>query len=247
MGKSVDTHDGGSYVESIIVSVRYQKGPDNGLVVSLDRSFESNAVSRFSRVPVRYPFTFNISWHPRRSLPRTALNLSSREDCPCRCCVRRFETRVARLDETVCLHVLGLTSGIAPPDVTHLIHQSALHERRHTAMMMKAQIAFEHASQLRHIVIHKASTRSKDNLPVTLRRLGDGVKFSRHLADFASAGMRGQARLSPMAPSRLHEGAAWESPNALSPTNFQGLLVCVFLLPILSLSLLCPAQSGPVP
>ena len=94
-------------------------------------------------------------------------------------------------------------------------------------MMMKAQIAFEHASQLRHIVIHKASTRSKDNLPVTLRRLGDGVKFSRHLADFASAGMRGQARLSPMAPSRLHEGAAWESPNALSPTDFQGLLVCV--------------------
>jgi hypothetical protein len=92
--------------------------------------------------------------------------------------------------------------------------------------MMKAQIAFEHASQLRHIVIHKASTRSKDNLPVTLRRLGDGVKFSRHLAD---------------------EGAAWESPNALSPTDFQGLLVCVFLLPILSLSLLCPAQSGPVP
>jgi hypothetical protein len=43
--------------------------------------------------------TFNKSCHVRRSLP----HMSSREDCPCRCCVRRFETRVARLDETACM------------------------------------------------------------------------------------------------------------------------------------------------
>jgi len=138
--------------------------------------------------PVRYSPKTSQSTNLDMYGGRFRTCLSSREDCPCRCCVRRFETRVARLDETACMSSTG------PPAVTHLIiHQSALHERRHTAMMITmARIAFKHASQLKHIVIHKASTRSKDNLPATLRRLGDGVKFSRQLADFASAGMRGQ-------------------------------------------------------
>jgi hypothetical protein len=89
-----------------------------------------------------------------------------------------------------------------------------------------------HASQLRHIAIHKASTRSKDNLPVTLRLLGVGVKFPRHLADFASAGMRGPTRLSPMAPSRPHgEGRALHScvgaRNRPTPSRLLTSLVCL--------------------
>lgn len=108
--------------------------------------------------------------------------------------------------------------------------------------------SLSHASQLRHIVIHKASTRSKDNLSVTLRRLGDGVSSLVHLADYTSAGMPGQTRPSPMASSRPPHGRARAlRGNRPTPSRLLTSLVSVFLLPILSLSLPCPSHTGPVP